>query len=117
MIYNCDRCGRPGAKIIDENQILCSVCYDAYNSCLACGLNKKCEFEFNPAPIPKFVKSRAVHQTPHGVVEQIIQTVNPQRAKAFCIETECDCLKKDVDGKYRCMRQFGVCEKYQEIKL
>lgn len=117
MNYNCDKCNRPGAKIIDEDKLLCANCYSQYNSCLTCQFNSKCEFETNTAPIPKTIVQRLSQTSQFGIVEQIIHAPNPTRIKAFCIENECPCLKLGEDGKYRCMRQFSVCEKYTEIKL
>jgi quinolinate synthase len=52
-----------------------------------------------------------------GYIEQIHQTINPRRAKAFCVEGNCICHKEFEDKKIRCMRQFGVCEKYEEIEF
>lgn len=117
MTYYCDKCNQPGAKIIDGDKILCPSCYDQYNTCLTCQFSSGCEFETNAAPIPKTIVQRLTQTTQHGIIEQIIRVPNPTRVKAFCIENNCPCLKLGEDGKYRCMHQFLVCEKYLEIKL
>lgn len=82
-----------------------------------CIHSKKCEFHSNPAPIPKFVTKRIRQETPNGYIEQIVQVPNAQRAKAFCLDTECVCCKTCEDEKVRCMRQFGTCENYKEFEF
>lgn len=112
----CARCGKEKATIYSNGKFFCAECVELFNTCGTCVYGNKCEFNTNPAPIPKFIMQKQRQQTEHGYIEQISQTVNPQRAKAFCLEGECPCHKKFDDGKIRCMKQFGYCENYKEIE-
>lgn len=113
----CKRCGRQGATVIDEGNFFCRECTELFGTCAMCVHSAKCEFNDNPVPIPKAIMQKIRQQTEMGYIEQIQQVPNPQRIKAMCIETECVCCKECDDKKIRCMRQFGTCEKYSEIKF
>lgn len=115
--YKCVRCGRNGAKVFSSGKVFCSECFELFGTCVTCVHSKKCGFHSDPAPIPKVVTKRIRQETPNGYLEQIVQTPNPQRAKAFCLEAECICCKTCEDGKVRCMRQFDTCENYKEIEF
>lgn len=113
MFVKCTACGRNGAKTWYNNKIFCDDCTRAFGTCVMCDYGQGCEFETNPAPIPKVIAKRIRQETPNGYIEQIIHAPNAQRIKAFCIEGECKCMGY-VDEMPKCMRQFGVCEKYKE---
>lgn len=117
IIHKCARCGRNGANVISDHKFFCAECVKLFGTCHTCANGKRCGFNDDPAPIPKIIMQRSRQETELGYVEQIRQTINPQRAKAFCVEAECVCHKECEDKKIRCMRQFGVCEKYEEIEF
>ena len=113
MFIKCTACGRNGARVIYNGKFFCDDCANAFDTCVMCDHGQKCEFESNPAPIPKVVAKHIRQQTPNGYIEQIAHFPNAQRIKAFCVEGECKCMDY-VDEKPKCMRQFGCCEKYKE---
>lgn len=117
MTYKCQACGDNGATIIYDSKFFCARCVDLFGTCAMCVHSKKCEFNDNPAPIPKLITQHIRQQTEMGYIEQIQQVPNPQRIKAFCLDGECVCCKTCDDKKVRCMRQFGTCEKYEEIEF
>ena len=117
MFYKCAICGRNGASIFYNNKFFCSECINLFGTCALCVRNKKCDFRENLAPIPQFITKHIRQQTPNGYIEQIVQTPNSQRIKAFCMEGNCICCKTCDDEKVRCMRQFGTCENYKEIEF
>ena len=103
--------------MIFNSKLLCEGCISKFGTCATCVKNRGCAFHQNPAPIPKFVMQKTRQETDMGYIEQIQQVVNPQRAKAFCVEGECGCCELGEDGKYRCLRQFGVCGSYEEMEI
>lgn len=113
MFLKCTACGRNGARVIYNGKFFCDDCANAFGTCVMCDHGQKCEFESNPAPMPKVVAKHIRQQTPNGYIEQIAHFPNAQRIKAFCVEGECKCMDY-VDEKPKCMRQFGCCEKYKE---
>lgn len=116
-LERCVCCGREGATVIYDGKFFCIVCTNNFNTCAMCVHSKNCEFDSNPAPIPKMVVKKIRQQTEHGYMEQIVQVPNPQRVKALCLDGECVCCKTCEDEKVRCLRQFGVCENYEEIEF
>lgn len=117
IFRKCTKCGRNGAKVLSNKKYFCNECAELFGTCAMCVHGKKCEFNTNLTPIPKVISKRERQQTEMGYVEQVYQMPNPQRIKALCIEMECTCCKECEDGKFRCMRQFGTCEKYEEIEF
>lgn len=115
MFHKCARCGRNGAMVIDNGKFFCSDCIKLFGTCAMCVNSVKCEFNSNPAPIPKVVTQCMRQETGMGIMEQITQVPNPQRIKAFCIEEKCVCC--DHADRPHCMRQFGVCDNYKEIEF
>lgn len=113
MFLKCTACGRNGARVNYNGKFFCDDCANAFGTCVMCDHGQKCEFDSNPAPMPKVVAKHIRQQTPNGYIEQIAHFPNAQRIKAFCIEGECKCMDY-VDEKPKCMRQFGCCEKYKE---
>ena len=113
MFLKCTACGRNGARVIYNGKFFCDDCANTFGTCVMCDHGQKCEFESNPAPMPKVVAKHIRQQTPNGYIEQIAHFPNAQRIKAFCVEGECKCMNY-VDEKPKCMRQFGCCEKYKE---
>jgi hypothetical protein len=109
----CAACKRNGAKILSGDKVFCEDCAKAFGTCVMCVHSKKCGFNTNPAPIPKFVTKRIREETNMGYMEQIVQMPNAQRIKAFCIEDECKCMGY-VGEEPKCMRQFGTCANYLE---
>lgn len=112
IVHKCSRCGRNGARVLSDNKFFCSECAELFGTCAMCIHSKKCNFNSNPAPIPKIITQRIRQETEMGIMEQIIQVPNPKRIKAFCIEGKCICC--DQKEKPHCMRQFGICESYKE---
>lgn len=115
LFVKCTMCGRNGATVIDNGKFFCSECVKLFNTCATCIHSKKCDFESNPAPIPKVVAKRLRQETQMGYMEQIQHIPNPQRIKAFCLEGQCVCC--DHKENPHCMRQFGLCENYKEIEF
>ena len=113
--YKCARCGREEGVVIDGKKVFCKECASLFGTCLTCVHSCKCEFDDNPAPIPKIVIHKERQQTAQGFIEQIQQVPNPQRIKTFCLEEKCICC--DHADKPHCMRQFGTCDKYEEIEF
>ena len=113
MFIKCTACGRNGARVIYNGKFFCDDCANAFGTCVMCDHGQKCEFESNPAPMPKVVAKHIRQETPNGYIEQIAHFPSAQRIKAFCVEGECKCMDY-VDEKPKCMRQFGCCEKYKE---
>ena len=113
----CVRCGQINAGVISNGKFFCAECFRFFNTCVMCVHSKKCDFQDNHAPMPQFVMQRVRQQTEMGYIEQIQQVPNPQRVKAMCVESECVCCKECEDKKYHCIRQFEVCEKYEEIEF
>lgn len=117
IIRKCASCGTNGANILYEGKFFCAKCTELFGTCKMCIHSRQCEFLTNPAPIPKIIAKRIRQETGHGYVEQIRESHNPQRIKAFCIEGNCICCKTCDDEKVRCLRQFGTCENYKEIEF
>ena len=113
MFVKCAACGHNGAKVIYKNKVFCDDCTRAFGTCVMCDHGQRCEFDSNPAPIPKATMKRVRQETPNGYMEQIVQVPNAQRIKAFCIEGECKCMGY-VGEEPKCMRQFGTCANYLE---
>lgn len=115
MMHKCVRCRRNGANVISNGKFFCGECAPMFGTCAMCEHGQKCNFNNNPAPIPKVVTQRIRQETEMGIVEQIIQIPNPKRIKAFCIEETCICCEQEE--KPRCLRQFGTCRNYKEIEF
>lgn len=115
MFHKCAICGRNGAKVIDGKNYFCHECINLFGTCMTCVYGASCNFNDNPAPLPKIVMSRSCEQTEMGYIEQIQQIPNPQRIKAMCLDTKCICC--DHEEKPHCMRQFGTCKNYKEIEF
>lgn len=113
IIHKCARCGRTGARVLSNGKFFCSECAELFGTCGMCVHSLKCEFQTNPAPIPQVITKRIRQETPNGHIEQIIQTPNAQRIKAFCMEGECKCMGY-IGEEPKCMRQFGICANYIE---
>ena len=115
-IYRCAICGFDGANVFYEKKSFCKECVELFGTCKTCIRRSQCGFNDDPMPLPKIVTNHVRHQTEHGYVEQIVQMPNPQRIQATCIEGECVCCNHDLE-KPRCMRQFGICAKYEEFEF
>ena len=116
MKHNCIRCGREG-QVYYNSKFFCKDCVELFGTCAMCKNSQRCGFYEDPAPIPKFLTVQETITSKEGmVVQQIKQVPNPKRAKAFCADENCTCLTY-IDGKARCLRQFGTCEKYDEIEF
>lgn len=112
----CDACGqnRLFEYILlyrdcpDENppKILCQSCYDKLYTCSSCKSANLCDFETNPIAIPPIVM-KTVQQGPMRMQTQIR---NPDRVKATC-EVNCHCW----DPEYGCLKEYGLCGKYEEL--
>lgn len=87
-------------------QILCSDCASKLSTCHTCTQRATCPFETDSSSLPKVVQKR-IQQ---GPMTQIIQIRNPDRVEITC-KTKCSCFSEE----FGCMKEIGLCEKYDEL--
>lgn len=105
----CAICGRELLKegsIIDGDRIICGECLNAMGTCAVCRNGNSCAFETDPSSLPKIVQK----QIRQGNMTSVVQIKNPDRVEITC-KKYCPCFSPE-NG---CLKQSGVCDKYDEI--
>jgi hypothetical protein len=88
------------------NRLVCERCSQLYGTCQLCKNNISCSFETDPSPLPKVIQK----QIRQGNMITMTQVRNPERIEITC-KKGCPCYDSEGD----CARQFGVCERCDNI--